>query len=101
MANDMDDFLVGSPSKFEWQRQSSSASSTAQVETDGVDSHSHQAASLQQCAKMMSTMANLIQASNTYADTIAERSSDFIEEMKKDIVKLAESSFRLRHACLP
>eukprot|EP00984_Skeletonema_dohrnii_P010054 scaffold3893_cov89-Skeletonema_dohrnii-CCMP3373.AAC.3 len=39
MANDMDDFLVGSPSKFEWQRQSSSASSTAQVETDGVDSH--------------------------------------------------------------
>jgi len=92
MANDMDDFLVGSPSKFEWQRQSSSASSTAQVEveTDGVDSHSHQAASLQQCAKMMSTMANLIQASNTYADTIAERSSDFIEEMKKDIVKLAE-----------
>ena len=35
-------------------------------------------------------MANLIQASNTYADTIAERSDNGIEEMKKDIVKLAE-----------
>jgi len=35
-------------------------------------------------------MANLIQASNTYADTIAERSDNGIEETKKDIVKLAE-----------
>eukprot|EP00984_Skeletonema_dohrnii_P026341 scaffold15687_cov207-Skeletonema_dohrnii-CCMP3373.AAC.3 len=41
-------------------------------------------------------MANLIQASNTYADTIAERSDNGIEEMKKDIVKLAESILQLQ-----
>jgi Mg2+ and Co2+ transporter CorA len=92
MAEEMDDFVVGSPSKFDWQRQSSStASSTAQ--TDGVDSQ--QGAALQKFANMISTMAELIEASNTYVDTIAERSDNTTEEMKKDVVMLAESILRV------
>ena len=97
-----DDFLVGSPSKFDWGRQPSSSNTsrassptTAQTQIDAVNCHPQEAASLHQCAKMISTMANLIQTSNAYADTIAKKSEDAAEEVKKEVTMLAETVRRV------
>lgn len=93
MAEEMDDFVVGSPSKFDWLRQLSAASSIAQ--SNGVCSHSQHGAALQQMAIMVSTMADLSVHVATFVDTIAERSDSTTEESKKEVVMLAESILRV------
>jgi len=100
MSDDNKDvFFVGSPSKFDWETQqpsrsgSASPPTTAQTQTDVVNNQ--QAASLHQCAKMMNTMANLIQAGNEFTHNVAKKSDDAAEELKNDISMLVETIRRV------
>ncbi len=89
-----DDFLVRGSSKFDWERSQSFSSGSASPLTTRAQTQK-QAASLHQCAKMMSTMANLIQEGNEYAHNVAKKSDDAVEELKNDISMLVETILRV------
>ena len=97
MADETEEYAVGSPSKFDWLGQSSLRTlSTGTQTTEGADSHHAILLQMVMCMNgITSTMAQMIQTSNEYVDTIAENSNDAIKELRKDVTNLAESIVRL------